>query len=168
MVEFTLRIQSKYYSDEVREKETSKMTETTEVSVWRRFLPQIIATMVKNLLLLDLGLSMAFPTIIIPALMGLNPENNPNERMSLTPMEASWLGSVAFIFQIVGSFLSGWVTEPIGRKRALILVNIPHVVGWIFCKFSKNLAHIYIAHMLFGLGIGLMEAPIMTYVGEIW
>lgn len=35
---------------------------------------------------------MAFPTIVIPALRGLNNENNPNEFLHLTAVQASWLG----------------------------------------------------------------------------
>lgn len=47
----------------------------------------------KNFLLLDLGLSIAIPTIIIPALTGLNPEANPNEQIHVTAVQASWLGT---------------------------------------------------------------------------
>lgn len=47
----------------------------------------------KNFLLLDLGLSIAIPTIIIPALTGLNPEANPNEKIHVTAVQASWLGT---------------------------------------------------------------------------
>lgn len=53
---------------------------------------QVLASTVKNFLLLDLGLSIAFPTIVIPALTGLNKENNPNEFLHLIAYQASWLG----------------------------------------------------------------------------
>lgn len=59
---------------------------------------QVLASTAKNFLLLDLGLSVAFPTIVIPALMGLNNENNPNEMVQLTAVQASWLG---MIFKII-------------------------------------------------------------------
>lgn len=54
---------------------------------------QVIASTVKNFLLLDLGLSIAFPTIVIPALMGLNNALNPDETVHLTAVQASWLGT---------------------------------------------------------------------------
>lgn len=53
----------------------------------------MIASTVKNFLLLDLGLSIAFPTIVIPALTGLNMEVNPNETIQISPAQASWLGN---------------------------------------------------------------------------
>lgn len=52
----------------------------------------MIASTVKNFLLLDLGLSIAFPTIVIPALTGLNDQVNPNETIHMSAAQASWLG----------------------------------------------------------------------------
>lgn len=72
------------------------------------------------------------------------------------------------IFSIVGSLFSGIITEPIGRKRAMIFVNIPHIIGWFLLYFATSLTEIFIGVSLLGLGVGLMEAPIVTYVGEIW
>lgn len=56
------------------------------------FLLQVIASTVKNFLLLDLGLSVAFPSIVIPALTGFPNEFNQNEQLSMSPSEASWFG----------------------------------------------------------------------------
>lgn len=64
--------------------------------------------------------------------------------------------------------MSGWISEPIGRKKAMFLVNIPHLIAWTLLYYSTTLNEIFVAHILLGLGVGLMEAPIVTYVGEIW
>lgn len=77
------------------------------------------------------------------------------------------IASVAYIFEPLGSILSGWITEPIGRKKAMFFVNAPHLIAWIMLYYSKTLTEVFIAHILLGLGVGLMEAPIVTYVGEI-
>lgn len=53
---------------------------------------QFLASSIKNLLILDGGITMAFPTIVIPALTGLNQQINPNEFLHITPVQASWLG----------------------------------------------------------------------------
>lgn len=55
-----------------------------------------------------------------------------------------------------------------GRKRAMLFVNIPHLLGWFLLYFATSLTDIFIGMSLLGLGVGLMEAPIITYVGEIW
>lgn len=76
-------------------------------------------------------------------------------------------GSIMFVFEPIGSLMSGWITEPIGRKRAMFFVNIPHLVAWTMFYYSTTLGEILIAFALLGFGIGLMESPIVTYVGEI-
>lgn len=79
-----------------------------------------------------------------------------------------YIGSIAYICQPLGSILSGWVSEPLGRKKAMILVNIPHIIAWIMFYFASSLAEMYIGAILLGFGVGFMEAPIVTYIGEIW
>lgn len=64
--------------------------------------------------------------------------------------------------------MSGLLTEPLGRRRAMMLVNIPHIVAWAMLATSKSLEVTYVAFALLGISVGLMEAPIMTYLSEIW
>lgn len=53
---------------------------------------QTIATVVTTALLLDIGLSVSYPTVLISALTGLNNETNPNEFLRMSAVEASWMG----------------------------------------------------------------------------
>lgn len=53
---------------------------------------QVVAAFIKNLLMLDFGLSQAIITIIIPALSGFDKEKYPDEMVQTTESEASWLG----------------------------------------------------------------------------
>lgn len=50
--------------------------------------------------------------------------------------------------------MSGFLTEPLGRKIALICVNIPYVVAWILLYYAKSLMAIYISFSLLGVGLG--------------
>lgn len=135
---------------------------------WRVFLPQILASMAKNLLILDLGLAGAFPTVAIPALTGLKVyEESANDPLRFNEVQASWFGSIAFICTPIGNLLSGYVTEPIGRRYAMILLNIPHIVAWIMLYRATSVTEMYAAAILMGFGSGFMEAPVVTYVGEI-
>lgn len=142
--------------------------ETRPTPTWRVYLPQILASMAKNLLILDLGLAGAFPTIAIPALSGLKASDGVHEEpFKFTEVQASWFGSIGFICTPIGSILSGWVTEPIGRRKAMILLNLPHVFAWILMYRATSVTEMYVAAILMGLGSGFMEAPVVTYVGEI-
>lgn len=62
-----------------------------EIGKFRTILPQILASTAKNLLLLDLGMAVSFPTIVIPALRGLKPHDS-HDILSLTDVQASWFG----------------------------------------------------------------------------
>lgn len=62
-----------------------------EISKFRTILPQILASTAKNLLLLDLGMAVSFPTIVIPALRGLKAHDN-QDILSFTDSQASWFG----------------------------------------------------------------------------
>lgn len=75
--------------------------------------------------------------------------------------------SIAYICQPIGSVLSGVVLEQLGRKRAMMIVNVPHIVAWLMLYYATNLKMLFMADILLGLGIGFMEAPVLTYVGEI-
>lgn len=62
-----------------------------KIGKFRTILPQILASTAKNLLLLDLGMAVSFPTIVIPALRGLKAHDN-QDILSFTDVQASWFG----------------------------------------------------------------------------
>lgn len=149
----------------------------------------MLASTVKNLLLVDIGFQIAFGAIVIAALSGIKNEYNQNETLSLSPSEASWLGKCSFniylnfysfkipshnlggmgyILQPIGCFISGFIIDPLGRKRAMIIVNIPFIIGWLTLYQSTSIVEIFIAYGLVGFGVGLVEAPVISYLGEIW
>jgi SP family facilitated glucose transporter-like MFS transporter 8 len=62
--------------------------------------------------------------------------------------------------------MSGLIVEFFGRKLSMILVNIPFLIGWLLYAFSHSIPMLFAANIILGMGIGFMEAPIMTYLGE--
>ncbi|XP_054271113.1 facilitated trehalose transporter Tret1-2 homolog [Macrosteles quadrilineatus] len=142
-------------------KDLKEKGEVQHVSTFRQALPQVLASTAKNLILLDLGMTVAFPTIVIPVLL------NAKTGLSFTTSQASWFGSIGFICQPLGSVLSGIVLEPLGRKYSMLLVNVPHIIGWYLFYSASSLFTMFTAIIIMGLGVGFMEAPIITYVGEI-
>lgn len=55
---------------------------------------------VTTLLLLDIGVSVSYPTVVISALTGLNNESNPNELLHMNAAETSWMGEMDEFFFI--------------------------------------------------------------------
>nr|XP_018896687.1 PREDICTED: facilitated trehalose transporter Tret1-like isoform X2 [Bemisia tabaci]XP_018896688.1 PREDICTED: facilitated trehalose transporter Tret1-like isoform X3 [Bemisia tabaci]XP_018896689.1 PREDICTED: facilitated trehalose transporter Tret1-like isoform X4 [Bemisia tabaci] len=136
-----------------------------KVNRFRSAAPQILAVTAKNLVLLDLGMTMAFSTIVVPVL--LDPNNKDPNGLSFTEDQATWFASIPMVFQPLGSALSGLISAPLGRKRSLMLVNIPQIIGWLMLYSSSSVNIMYLAAAIQGLGAGFMDAPIFTYVGEI-
>lgn len=98
-------------------------------------------------------------------------------------------GSIGYLFQPLGSILSVFITgnydrkikvrrknlsqlsictDPLGRKRSMIFVNIPLALGWFLVYQGDVFWKILTGCAFLGLGIGLMESPVTTYLGEIW
>ncbi|XP_026823244.1 facilitated trehalose transporter Tret1-like [Rhopalosiphum maidis] len=123
---------------------------------------QLCATIAQSFLLVGLGMELTMSTIVIQDLY-----NNPKSEFSLTTSQVSWYGSILFVFHPTGSFLSGFLQERFGRKRCMVLANIPSILGWIMLYYTHSVASLYASTVLMGLSIGFSEAPILSYVGEI-
>ncbi|XP_046397281.1 facilitated trehalose transporter Tret1-like [Ischnura elegans] len=128
---------------------------------FRRALPQMLATSAKNMLLLAYGMTLGFPTIVIPSLQ------DPNASVRMTQEQISWFSSINLITVPLGCIISGALTDRLGKKRAMIAVNIPFLVSWSLFYWSTGPGHLYAAMVLSGLAGGLLEAPVLTYVAEI-
>ncbi|XP_073832397.1 uncharacterized protein isoform X2 [Musca autumnalis] len=136
-----------------------------EISNFRRALPQFLAVSVKNILLFVYGMTLGFPTIVIPAIQG-GDGREPSD-IVLNKDEISWFSSINLICVPLGCLFSGMLTQPIGKRRAMQFVNLPILASWLLFHFSSRTEHLYAALCLSGLGGGLMEAPVLTYVAEI-
>nr|XP_014091416.1 facilitated trehalose transporter Tret1-2 homolog isoform X1 [Bactrocera oleae] len=139
--------------------------EPREISTFRRALPQFLAVSAKNILLFVYGMTLGFPTIVIPAIQG-GDGREPSD-IVLNRDEISWFSSINLICVPLGCLFSGVLSQPIGKRRAMQLVNIPILASWLLFHFSTRTEHLYAALCLSGMGGGLMEAPVLTYVAEI-
>lgn len=68
-----------------------------------------------------------------------------------------------YIVVPLGCALSGVVTTPMGRRRAMQMVNFPFFAAWLLFHFSSKTGHLYGALFLTGLAGGLLEAPVSSY-----
>ncbi|XP_031622751.1 facilitated trehalose transporter Tret1-like [Contarinia nasturtii] len=135
---------------------------------FRRFFSQFFVVSVENLHLFTSGVCYALPTIVIPALTKHSNEHNKSEFLTITSVQASWMGSFMIILNLFGSLLSGFVTDPIGRKRAMILVSIPFIIGFcILYLCTSSVSAVFVGLTFLSLADGLMTTPIMSYLGEI-
>uniref|UniRef100_A0A182MQM0 Major facilitator superfamily (MFS) profile domain-containing protein n=1 Tax=Anopheles culicifacies TaxID=139723 RepID=A0A182MQM0_9DIPT len=134
----------------------------------KSLLAQACAVGVKNVLLLGYGMTLGFPTIVIPAIQGGDGREPALERdVTLSRDQISWLSSINLICVPLGSIFSGMLAQPIGRRRAMQLINIPIFIAWMLFHYASDVTFLYIGLALAGLSGGLGEAPVLTYVAEI-
>lgn len=67
----------------------------------------------------------------------------------------------------LGCALSGIVSSPLGRRRAMQMVNIPFFIAWLMFYFSNRTGHLYGALILTGFAGGLLEAPVSEYAFNV-
>ncbi|CAH1406567.1 unnamed protein product [Nezara viridula] len=130
--------------------------------------------MAQSMLLFSLGMLVSVPTVVIPAvtrysnLTGCNSTATSHDGcFRLTEGEASTFAGLVLIMQPLGSLLAGVIQESVGRKLCMLLVNIPELIGWLFLYYSTSSWQLYAAAISMGFSIGVMEAPTLSYVGEI-
>lgn len=57
--------------------------------------------------------------------------------------------------------------DKIGRKKTLLLTEIPSIIGWLLIAFATEVHHIYLGRLLTGLASGMVGAPARVYTSEI-
>lgn len=91
----------------------------------------------------------------------------------LSATEISWFASITAIACPVGGLLSGFLSEKIGRRNTLILVNIIALVSWIIIGFSSRnniqlfFIELMIGRALIGITIGMVTTPSVMYCSEM-
>ncbi|XP_072762137.1 facilitated trehalose transporter Tret1 [Anoplolepis gracilipes] len=135
--------------------------EVAYISKLRQAVPQCCAVGAKNLLLLTFGSTLGFSTILIPALQ------KEDSDIKVTTEELTWISSLNLFLVPIGCLVSGPLSQYLGRKRTMILANIPFVIAWLIFYYASNPAMLFTALAMTGLTGGLLEAPVLTYVAEV-
>lgn len=149
------------YNRSLSNEKSGETEEKNEETTIRRLMPQILAVTAKNTLALNFGLSIGFPTIVIPALLA------PDADIILSKEQISWLGSLFFIVIPVGCLFSGPCIHHFGRRRVMIILCIPFCFAWWLFSVANTALLLFLAVSLHGMVNGLLEAPILTYVAEV-
>ncbi|XP_054266834.1 facilitated trehalose transporter Tret1-like [Macrosteles quadrilineatus] len=127
----------------------------------RSTLAQTLAAVGFSIYCVNIGLIHTMPTIIIGDL------TNQDSSLGLSETQASWFGSLYYIMQPFGSLVSGILQDSLGRKRSVMMINLPQLTAWAILYFSSSPTHLYVSIALMGLSIGFLEAPILSYIGEV-
>lgn len=56
--------------------------------------------------------------------------------------------------------------DAIGRKKILIMTQLPTLAGWLLIASANNVGMLYAGRLLVGLGSGMVAAPARVYTAE--
>uniref|UniRef100_A0A1B6E8P1 Major facilitator superfamily (MFS) profile domain-containing protein n=1 Tax=Clastoptera arizonana TaxID=38151 RepID=A0A1B6E8P1_9HEMI len=132
---------------------------------FRSTMSQIVGAMAFGFVIMGVGMIFAMPTVVNGVLYSVNATSIHG--VGFDEPAASWFGSILFISQPIGSLVSGFLQDLFGRKRCMMVMNIPQLIGWLMLYSANTVPMLYGAVTVMGLSIGFMEAPVLSYIGEI-
>ncbi|XP_069699247.1 facilitated trehalose transporter Tret1-like isoform X5 [Periplaneta americana] len=126
---------------------------------------QLTAGAAANLGTIGSGMTLGFSAVALPAMQ------TSYHEPAVSDEEASWVASLTSIGMPVGCLFMGPLMDRLGRKRTLMLVNLPAVLGWLLLASASHspswfLWQVYAGRLLTGLTTGLVNTPAVVYASE--
>ncbi|KAI3443760.1 hypothetical protein Pfo_000425 [Paulownia fortunei] len=122
---------------------------------------------------------LSFPHVLVatlvPFLFGyhLGVVNEPLETISVdlgfhgNTLQEGLVVSTCLAGAFVGSLISGWIADEVGRRRAFQLCALPMLMGTSICATAKSLTGMLLGRFLVGTGLGVGPPVASLYVTEI-
>ncbi|XP_072934062.1 uncharacterized protein [Epargyreus clarus] len=110
------------------------------------------------------GFGLGWTAPIMPKLY--DPDQSPLPYV-VTETEATLIGSLLYIGTIIGPYISGTLSNLIGRKPCLLLGGSLNILAFVILTMARNLAMIFAGRILTGLGAGVIFITNLVYIGEI-
>ncbi|MFN8429410.1 MAG: sugar porter family MFS transporter [Spirosomataceae bacterium] len=89
------------------------------------------------------------------------------EHFTLTPSQESNVVSAVLFGAMFGPFLSGFLTDILGRKKINIIASIVFVLGSIVAAIATSPGMLIFGRLLLGLAIGIVAATVPLYLAEL-
>eukprot|EP00249_Psilotum_nudum_P015586 c25412_g1_i1 orf=504-2216(-) len=87
--------------------------------------------------------------------------------LHLSLPQFSLFGSLSNVGAMLGSAVSGKLSDFLGRKGALMVAVIPNFFGWIAIALARDALVLYFGRLLVGFGVGVISFTVPVYIAEI-
>ena len=113
---------------------------------------------VANLLFACYGLTCSASGFIIPQL------EDPVTGFGISKEDGSWIASMYVVGCLVGSFVGGWQSEKLGRKKSMMIDCSVFIIGMLITCLTPNTYVLLLARFLVGHASlsSVVSAPIYT------
>ncbi|XP_060528575.1 facilitated trehalose transporter Tret1-like [Cylas formicarius] len=120
-------------------------------------------TVLASLTSFGAGISLSWTSPVFPKLQSAeSPFGAP-----IDTLQKSWIISLLSVGQVIGPFIFGYFSDKIGRKKTMILIAFPLLVGFVILAFATDVRLYYVARILHGLGLAGCMTVIAMYIAEI-
>lgn len=65
-------------------------------------------------------------------------ENSTSFDVHLNSDEMSWAGSLVMVGCLMGSLMGGFLMDKFGRRKTLLSMSFPYIIGWLLITFAVN------------------------------
>jgi sugar porter (SP) family MFS transporter len=89
------------------------------------------------------------------------------EQLQLTPSQESMVVGAVLFGAMFGPFISGFLTDKLGRKKINVIASLIFVVGSILAAIAPDTHSLIAGRLLLGLAIGIVAATIPLYLAEL-
>ncbi|XP_046962665.1 facilitated trehalose transporter Tret1-like [Vanessa cardui] len=94
---------------------------------------------------------------------GLQSKDSP---IALTSEDISWIASTINIFCIVGFAATGTITDWLGRKKAMTVINSTVAACWVFLYFANDKTMLLLSRLILGVCFGGCILLVFINIGE--
>ncbi|XP_050434545.1 uncharacterized protein LOC126841851 isoform X2 [Adelges cooleyi] len=142
----------------INHEEENKETTVNGRLTWRDLFPQVFASVIAFMLVVQPGINMTYSNIL---LRNINISNSS---------QYSWLTSMLVLCTPIGAVLIGVIMDRIGRKKACLLTCVPLLIAWSIASiatiFPDHIGLFYACRVFAGIGGGMTTVS-LVYVSEI-
>lgn len=85
----------------------------------------------------------------------------------LTESQNSWIGTAVFIGFLIGSLVSGKVSDKYGRRKPLIFLALALYIVALASAFAQNYGELIATRAMYGFLVGIQFPMCFTYLTEI-
>ncbi|KAK4316887.1 hypothetical protein Pmani_011994 [Petrolisthes manimaculis] len=129
-------------------------------------LKQVGITMGLCLAALNSGMMSVWPNSSMADLINTN-TTIYGSYMALTPTQIDMLGAMTSIGSMPGTWLGGVIVARLGRRRSVVLLLVPCVLGWGLVALAVNPTMLLAGRFVNGISCGLMLVAGATYCVEL-
>jgi putative MFS transporter len=90
------------------------------------------------------------------------------EQWQLSIATTGQIISATFVGMFVGAATAGWLSDRVGRKRALIATTLWYSGFSLLNALVWNVGGLYVTRLLTGMGLSAMTVVAMTYISEMF